>query len=286
MSNIDQFESIFRSASKDVFESQTINLSEILLVTDLDKAGAEAFAEKLKSFFNTIDASSDFKWDLLTKDDFTTTAELLDRSGAKPYDLICTYRNLHSDAWKHPHSLGEFVDVLLQRTQSPVLLLPHPGADYAYSHAMENTDNVAAITDHLSNDHRLVNYAARFTQKNGHLYLTHIEDETAFNRYIEAISKIETIDTDVAKEKLKEQLLKEPLDYIESCREKLEGGEHPLKIEAVVQFGQHLSNYTDLIKTNKIDLLVMNTKDKDQLAMRGIAYELTVQTREIPLLLI
>ena len=35
-----------------------------------------------------------------------------------------------------------------------------------------------------------------------------------------------------------------------------------------------------------IDLLVMHTKDEDQLAMHGLAYPLAIELRDIPLLLI
>ena len=50
--------------------------------------------------------------------------------------------------------------------------------------------------------------------------------------------------------------------------------------------GHHLSTYKELVQKHQVDLLVMNTKDEDQLAMHGIAYPLAVELREIPLLML
>ena len=52
-----------------------------------------------------------------------------------------------------------------------------------------------AMTDHLTGDNRLVNYAAHVTQRGGRLLLSHVEDDAIFARYTEAIPKIPTIDT-------------------------------------------------------------------------------------------
>lgn len=107
----------------------------------------------------------------MNKQDFASTFELLAHVDRIKPDLIYTYRNLHSKAWKYPHSLGEHLDVLIQKTDSAVFILPHPEAGYAMQHSMQNRDVVMALTDHLSNDPALINYAVRFTQKNGPLHL-------------------------------------------------------------------------------------------------------------------
>jgi ribosome biogenesis SPOUT family RNA methylase Rps3 len=57
-------------------------------------------------------------------------------------------------------------------------------------------------------------------------------------------------------------------------------------VEHLVVFGHHLSEYKRLIEQHGVDLLVLNTKDEDQLAMRGIAYALAVELRQIPLLML
>ncbi len=166
------------------------------------------------------------------------------------------------------------------------MLLPHPEAERSAEHSIKNTDTVMAIADHLTGDHRLVNYALRFTENGGTLWLTHVEDEATFGRYMEIISKIPTIDTDEAREAVREQLLKEPQDYIDDCVEVLRAAGTHVKVEHLVVFGHHLSEYKRLIEQHTVDLLVLNTKDEDQLAMHGIAYALAVELRQIPLLML
>ena len=50
--------------------------------------------------------------------------------------------------------------------------------------------------------------------------------------------------------------------------------------------GHHLADYKRLITEHNIDLLVLNTKDEDQLAMHGLAYPLVIELRSTPLLLL
>ena len=286
MNKIDQFESVFRSAVKDVFVYRHLDFQSILVVTDLPAIQAQALTENIKSFARVIHLDGGVRWRTLSKDDFRTTNELLTIVEQHCPDLIFTYRNLFSQAWQHPHSLGEHLDVLVQMTKIPVVVVPHPEAGFAYKHAMMNTDVVMVVTDHLSNDHNLVNYGLRFTEDDGKLFLVHIEPEDIFARFITAISKIETIDTEEAETRLRHQLLKEPHDYIKTVKAVIERNQLPIKLREIIQFGHHLTEYHRLIETNAIDLLVMNTKDEQQMAMHGKAYPLAVELRQIPLLLI
>jgi hypothetical protein len=50
--------------------------------------------------------------------------------------------------------------------------------------------------------------------------------------------------------------------------------------------GHFLSDYQQHIQEQEIDLLVLNTKDDDQLAMHGLAYPLAVELRTLPLLML
>jgi hypothetical protein len=143
-----------------------------------------------------------------------------------------------------------------------------------------------AVTDHLAGDHRLVSHAAHFTQDGGTLYLAHVEDDTVFERYIAAIGKIPDLDTDIAREEIRARLVEDPTEYIESCRAGLARGNQTLKVESRVKFGHQLADYRGLVEENEIDLLVMYTKDDEQLAMHGIAYPLAVELRATPLLLL
>ena len=176
--------------------------------------------------------------------------------------------------------------MLLQLAPNPVLVLPHPNRNEKGDPSANPLDTVMAMTNHLANDSRLVNHAARFVAPGGKLLLAHIEDEPAFEQFMEAIARIPTIDTDDAREKISRQLLKQPGDYVESCRTSLADAGADMTVEGIVEFGHHLSSYRKLIDDRKIDLLVMHTKDEDQLAMHGLAYPLAVELRDIPLLML
>jgi len=286
VTKVDQFESMFRSASREVFRYAQVNFDSVIVITDLDAAQAKAFGEKVREFLTLDDTNNKVNWRDVAGSDFQTAGELLSLVESTKPSLICTYRNLHSSAWRWPYSLGTHVDLLTQHTDVPIMLLPHPKANLSAAHAYENTDAVMAITSHLTGDDRLINYALRFVDPNGKLWLSHIEDNATFDRYIEAISKIPAIDTDTTRIALREQLLKEPRDYIEGCVETLrEAGIH-FNIENLVLFGHQLSQYKRLIQQHEVDLLVLNTKDDNQLAMHGMAYALAVELRHIPLLML
>lgn len=286
MSNIDQFESLFLSATRDIYQYQKINFKNVLLVTDLNRSECDVFSEQVKEFSRLANIKDNGEWNTLIKDDFSSTHDLLEIVERIKPDLIFTYRNLHSQAWKHPHSLGEHLDVLIQKTAAPVFILPHPAADYALNHAMKDCNIIMALTDQLSNDHTLVNHAVSFTEKNGSLYLMHIEDADVFDKYIQAISKIQSIDTSNARKKIADELLKQPTTYINTVKNRLEQENLSINIKTIVDFGHRLSEFTKYINEYKVDLLVMHAKDNQQMAMHGLAYPLAIELRQIPLLML
>ena len=286
MTNIDQFESVFKAAAKTIFKHTPIDFREILVVTDRLGPDVKAFGDKVRSFLEVLGDRRNLTWRDVSGDEFQTVENLLHLVLNEAPDLICTYRNLHSTAWRWPYSLGSHLDVLTQHTVVPVMVLPHPQAGRALDHAIQNTDSVMAITSHLLGDQTLVNYAVEFTQRDGTLHLTHIEDRDTFERYMDSISKIPSIDTESAGEEIAKKLLDEVHDYVRSCREALEKEKVPIKIKEVVAMGTRIEEYKKLIQNHEVDLLIMHTKDRDQLAMHGMAYSLAVELREIPILLI
>lgn len=280
MPNIDQFESVFNAAAKRPYVYQPVTFERVGVMTDLDQTAADLLTEKLRGWLSAIFPEA--QWSAYSGDRSETIDKLLAVIDQDKPDLIATYRNLHSPGWQWPYTLGRRLDVLTQATLIPVLVVPHPN-DSAID-TLKNTDRVMAITDHLSGDHQLVNAAAHFTTDDGLLMLTHVEDDRTFERYIQTIAKIPTIDTDLARAEIHKQLLKEPTDFIESCRKVL--AEHHINVDSIVRSGHRLSVYRELIDERNVDLLVMNTKDQDQLAMHGLAYSLTVEMRTTPLLLL
>jgi hypothetical protein len=285
MTKLDQFESVFKSADKAVYTYDRPTFDRVLLVTDLNKADAADIASRVRSFLTAINDAGT-RWDTLYGDAFGSVQALLESIEERKPDLIVTYRHLHSEAWRWPHSLGEYLDVMTQATSVPVLVLPHPDADRALPHSVKDTDRVMAITDHLTGDNRLVNMAVRFTESGGTCWLTHVESQPVFDRYMEAVSKIPALDTDVAREALAAQLLKEPRDFIAACRAEIDAQGLPVRIEEVVVMGRQVDEYGDLIAEREVDLLVLHTKDDNQLAMHGAAYSLAVELRGVPLLML
>ena len=132
----------------------------------------------------------------------------------------------------------------------------------------------------------LINYAAAMTHPAGNLYLTHVEDVRVFERYMDAISKIEVIDTETARKRLSEQLLKEPEDYFRSCAEILQQHYPDMRFNSLVLFSELVAEYRHQTESRKLDLLVLSAKDERQYAMHSVAYPLAVELRQIPLLLI
>jgi hypothetical protein len=128
MTQIDQFESVFRAAAHDAFEYKAIVFPRVLFVTDSNAERSKAFVRQTLDYATNL-KNAEIK--LVHGEEFQTTDELLEKVTAHHPDLICTYRNLHSKAWKFRHSLGEHLDVLLQRTDAPVLVMPHPEAGFA-----------------------------------------------------------------------------------------------------------------------------------------------------------
>ena len=284
MPNIDQFESAFKAADKTLFAPESVSIKSVLVITDVDQTQSKQFTDRSRHFMNVLEQDS-VQWSVLDGDQFASVGELLQKVEQHQADLICTYRNLTSEK-EHAYSLGVHVDVLAQVTAAPVLLLPHPRVLRDNEELLNDTKNVMAITDHLTGDHHLVSFAAKMTAPTGRLYLTHIEDKMTYDRYVETISRIPAIDTDVARTEILQALLKLPHDYIRSCRDVLHDTYASLSIEEIVTMGHHLADYKRLITEHNIDLLVLNTKDEDQLAMHGLAYPLVIELRSTPLLLL
>ncbi len=284
MTKLDTFESAFKSADKPVYVYAHVELGRVLVVTDLSDAEAAPLLDRVRSFLSVL--GEDMEWLHLGGPDFASVGALLEQIERAAPDLVVTYRHLHSNAWQWPHGLGEYLDVLTQATDIPVLVVPHPDAERALPHAIANTDCVMAITDHLTADARLIDYALRFTAPSGTCWLTHIESRRQFDRFQAAVEKIPEIATDDARELVQAQLLKEPRDYVASCRAAIQRQGLPVVIEAIVAMGDRVAEYRHLVEDHHVDLLVLNTMDGDQLAMHGQAYPLAVELRAIPLLML
>lgn len=287
MTRIDQFESVFKSADKPLFRYEPFSVGIPLVLTDLDDEAAESFAVLSGKYTGAGGSREVSDQRVIKGSDFATIEECLDLIAGEKPDLICTYRGLHSDCWRWGQSLGSYVEVLTQTVKVPVLVFPHPAsAAETIAAAEAGCRHVMAMTDHLAGDSRLVNAALFFTPAQGTLHLTNLEDQQVFERYMEAIDKIPSIDSAAARDSVLAQILKEARDYIKSCRAVVEEQALDVEIQETVELGLHVADYKRLAAARDVDLLVMNTRDSGQLAMHGLAYELAVELNDIPLLLL
>lgn len=281
--NIDRFESIFRRTERERFTYVDVPIESIAIVTDQDQAAAEATQTVLLEVLPRLETVDSFRF--ITGDQYSTVSELKEKVDAERTDLIVTYRHLHEEETLPQHSLGVYLDVLTQTTSIPVLVLPGTAKAPTPVRGRE-ADRVMVVADHISGDARLINYGVRVCRNGGTIWFCHVEDDKTFHRYMHAIERIPEIDTTAAKELLEEQLLREATMFIEDCVTELKEKGPRLSFQSVVRMGHHLKRYRELVEENEIELLVINTKDDDQLAMHGMAYSLSVEMTEVPLLLL
>ncbi len=285
MSGLDEFESVFKAASKERYEHSPIDISKVLVVTDTEGEPRRLFLKDVRDFTAKV-LGEGVEWVDVGAGDFGDAGELLELVERCRPDVIFTYRNLHGPARGFPFSLGAHVDVLTQATTTPLLLLPQLTGEGRLAPSCEHMKDVLVITDHLTGSNRLVDWGVRFTEPDGQLLLVHLEDDAVFDRYIEVISRLPSLDTDTAREDIPKQLLKEPADYIRSIREELNSRASELRVESIVEMGHRVTDVKRLTTDHEVDVLVMNTKDDEQLAMHGLAYPLAIELRDVPLLLL
>ena len=296
MLTVDEFESRFRAADKAAFRLALPKVRSIAIVTDLPREGAapgpfrdaggnqDSFVQAVKNDLGVL--GPDAAWVEINGDEYESVEGLIERVDRVDPDLVVTYRNLKDGSWRWPYSLGCFLNVLTRETKYPVLIVPNPNEVPDLDWRDVGTANVMVVTDHLAGDAELVNWGVRMTERGGTLWLTHIEDDVAFERYQTVISKIPTIPTDEARAAIREQLLSEPRDYIESTREVLHNSELSLNVESVIAMGHRVRDYLGLLEEHRVDLLCFHTNSDDQVALHGATYLLAVELRNLPILMI
>ena len=283
---LDKYESVFRGSLKDKFVYQEIPLKKILFITDDPPKKSETLAKKVQSFLHRVADQNLLEWKTVSGDDYDSIPQLLQICEREKPDLIVTYRHLKQKHKNLRFSIGVYLDMLTQATAFPVLILPYLEDKSGYDSVMKDTTSVTVVTTHITDEHKLVNYGLFLTEKDGKLFATHIEDTETFERYINLISKIPGIDTETARTEIRNRLLKEPAAYIQSVTDAVSKRGHSVEIVPVVKLGHAIADYKSHILSHDIDLLIMNTKDGDQMAMHGMAYSLAVELTQIPLLLL
>lgn len=279
---IDEFQSMFMRSSHEQFQQQKLELTKISIVTDADDESAKAIQDEVTQFLPQLGEGT--TWDFVCKDDFEDVNELLKHFRENPVDLVITHRHLYEPILVPQHSLGVYVDVLTQANEAPVLLLPGTSAQKATLD--KKCDTIMVATDHITGDHRLINHAAHFAPQDGEVWLCHVEDDLVFRRYMHAIERIPEIFTDDSRDKLLAQLQTEASKYIDSAEEQLKEMFPKTAWKKHIVQGHQVQTYRQLAEEHKADLLILNTKDQGQMAMHGLAYSISIEIMDRPLLLL
>ena len=281
MSTIDQFESVFRSAVKEVYQPSSFPIREILLINSQGDEDQSPLSE-IESFLSGLTSAP--KVTALPYTDDMNSTGLIEQVKSYNPDLIVTFRNLFEHGEALQYALGDHIEVLTQVTHIPLLLLPHPSVKG--DRRLETPRRVMVLTDQLLEHPRLIDVALEMIQSPGELTVAHVEDETVFERYMGLIAKIPQIDTEVARQLILDQMLGEVRGYIDQLGDTLAKQDLSVMVHSEVTMGHQLSSYRDLVKDNQIELVVMQSKDDDQIAMHGLSYPLAVELRQTPLLMI
>jgi len=274
MDHIDEFESMFRRAERESFQHVTIPIESVVFVTDQSASESERRRHEIQEFMPLLKGVN--SWREISGDQYANVAELLAKLDEQQTDMVITYRHLQEQSLVPQHSLGVFLDVLSQVTTIPVLVLPGTST-HPEPLTGKLCDRVMVVADHISGDNGLINYGSRMCPDDGTLWLCHVEDDSVFERYMRVIAQIPEIDSDQARGLIETTLLKGAQDFIDTCIVEMQESRPSVTYENRVTRGHFLKQYTELIKSGDIDLLVTNTRDEDQLAMHGLAYSLSVE---------
>lgn len=281
MSQIDEFESIFRRAEREPFAYTPPELNRVVVLTDQDKAFAASVETSLKTF---LPALGEATVDVVTGDQFSTVTELVETLEKLSPSLVVTFRHVQEQELVPQHSLGVYLDVLTQTLRAPVLVLAGTAAEPQLPEAAAKS--VLVLTDHIRGDARLISSAAAVAPPEATLHLAHVEDDLVFKRYLATIDRIPEINSDAAREHLEATLLGDAREYMEAAVIGLEEANVPHETELHVLRGHRLRKFKALMERTSADLCVFNTKDDDQLAMHGMAYAIAVETVDRALLLL
>ena len=283
MDHIDEFESMFRRAERESYEYATVPIESVVFITDQSSDESERRRQEVQEFLPLLKNVN--SWREITTDQYSNVSELLTKIDEHQTDLVITYRHLQEQSLVPQHSLGVYLDVLSQVATIPVLVLPGTSA-HPKPLSGHVCDRVMVVADHISGDNGLINYGSRMCPDGGTLWLCHVEDDAIFERYMRIIERIPQIASEEARGLIETTLLKEAQDYIDICTAELQEARPSVSFEGRVTRGHFLKQYTELIQSGEINLLVTNTRDEDQLAMHGMAYSLSVELIDTAMLLL
>ena len=87
MTHVDQFESMFRAASREVFVYERVNIESVLVITDLAELEARLFGDRVRQFLSVISQDESIHWRDVSGSEFQTAGELMALVGGSGYHL-------------------------------------------------------------------------------------------------------------------------------------------------------------------------------------------------------
>ena len=273
MPNVDEFESVFRAATRKVFHIDRPELNRALIVCDLGGDARDGYVSGVRNWLESICGQIEVA-DVDAWHNVTSLRALITE---KSPDLLVSYRGVRTDAWRFGDSLGIHLNTMTRGLKLPTIVTPHP----EHKQIVNPIRSIMVLTDHLTGDDRLVNFGMRLGPgEDLELHLVHMENDAAFDRFVEAVSKVPEVDTNVVRETVLNQLLKEPHDYIQHVREMLDAQGISANVQAHIQTGHLVSDYRAILEKANPDLVVFPTLSEDRIALDGAAYSLAVNLTE------
>lgn len=283
--DLNLFESVFKRALRKRFRYNKPDIRTIMLITDLSGQAKSDYEQRVRTFLDPAIPDKTYHLEVIGGEEFNDWKTLAARLEEVQPHLIVSYRLLRVAHAALMTSLGVYIDTLSQITQTPILVLPNPHLS-KNEVALDPAGTVVVATEHLYEDHSLVNYGILMTPEQGSLQLVHIEDKDTFEYYMTAIEKIPELNTGEARGVLEKQLISGPLHYNESVREVLAENRSDISVKETIEFGHLITEYKKIIQDEKVSLLVLHSKDDTQLAMHSLGYSLAVEFKHIPVLLV
>lgn len=281
---IDRFQSIFRSADKPHFHYQPPDLTKVLVLTDSGDSDG-SFLKRVQNFIATADLAQTPEFIELKLPVPGSRSDFLNSIEKHSADLMVTHHHLFETFIDPSLGLGTYLESLLQSSPIPLMIVPHY-LDPGFAPATEKLEDVLVISDHFSNSDELINWSAAFVSNSGALWLTHVESEVDFERYMQAIARIPEIDTETARATLSTELLHESMSYIQNCKQQLAKTNPALAVELLACMGLPLNTYRQWLCRDKHELLVIPALAEERFAHRALTGQLATEFPHIALLIV
>jgi hypothetical protein len=286
---IDEFESQFIRSTREPFKFHSPEISTVAVVSDSPQSGAAQVLAASTSLLSDTPvlgkASSKVSWQLIHGELYDSVRALLNIIEDVKPDVIFVERHLKTKIEDRVIGLSNYIDALTQSCITPLVILPEC-EDSNMANVVRPAKEILVDSKQLVGNHNLINWALRFVVPDTKLFLSHIEDDRDFAHYINVISRIPELDTDLAEKAIRGTLLKIPEDFIDRVRSGVEKLSSDISVKGIIRLGHSIADHLDIIQKHKIDLLVVPGASQERRMLSETTYGLAMECREIPILVV